>query len=145
MPKFRDYFRKMTEENQELFAEFAAIHARYAMDKADNQEKFNEVGEKVQEVVREWEGRLCGYSERGDKAVFSKNSAEKFQAEVKAFFPLIDFVGVEVVKKGSETNKANTMDETNKTSERAEVDPDVAEIDEMGLENVDDFVIKKLL
>lgn len=145
MPKFRDYFRQMTAENQELFGDFAAVHAKYALDKSANQEEFNRIGAVIQEVVREWEGRLCGYSERGDNAVFSKNLAEKFYGEVKAFFPLYDFIGIEVVKPGVKVDKVEQVEELKKVKEVAKVvDKDMAEIDAMDMNNVDDFVIKKL-
>ena len=128
MPKYRDYFRKMIDENSEMFEEFAKLHAKYAEDRSANQEEFNEKGEKVVEVIREWEGRLCGKTEKGDKAVFSAGLADKYWGEVKAFFPMIDFVGVEVVKKA----KSTAVKKVEKEVEI--VDRDMAEIDMMDVD-----------
>lgn len=96
MPKFREYFREMIDTHEEEFKEFADVHALYAQDKKKWQDEFNQKGEVVNEIIRTWESRLCGKSERGNNAVFSSRLAEKFRGEVKAFFPLIDFVGVKI-------------------------------------------------
>jgi len=145
MPKFRDYFRQMMDENQEMFANFAQVHTKYQQDKQQWQEEFNKQGEKVVEVVREWEGRLCGHQEKGDKAVFSANLAEKFWGEVKAFFPLIDFVGVEVVKKADpkkviEVRRVQEVQEVKKE----DMDPDIWEIEKITLTSVEDFDMKRI-
>ena len=149
MPKYRDYFRRMTDENQEMFAEFAEVHAKYQQDKSEWQSEFNEKGVKVVEVVREWEGRLCGHSEKGDKSVFSARLADKFWGEVKAFFPLIDFVGVEVVKQGKQKktlgeskNQKNT--EMKSEEEEESMDSDLWEIERITLDSTENFDIKRI-
>lgn len=96
MPKYRDMFRQMLDEHQDEFNSFADVHARYAENKKKWQNEFNTQGAEILEIIRVWEQRLCGKTEKGDKAVFSSRLAEKFWDEVKAFFPLIDFVGVEI-------------------------------------------------
>lgn len=136
MPKYRDYFRKMLEENEELFANFSQVHSKYANDKQTHQEEFNKVGDEVMLVVREWEGRLCGHSEKGQYAKFSSTLADKFWEEVKAFFPLIDFVGVKVTV--APTKPAFVVNEPNNGREE---DPDMREIDEF---DPDEFEIRKL-
>jgi septation ring formation regulator EzrA len=102
MTKYQEYFQKMMEANKELFASFRKIHDEYhlAEDTDSLQEKFNSEGEKIMAVVREWEGKLCSQSEKGGYGVFTGNLAEKFQAEVKKEFPMIDHVGI-IVKKFS--------------------------------------------
>jgi len=96
MTKYKKYLNKMLEENQNLFASFEKIHQKYMKDRSTHQQKFNSIGSKVVETVRDYEARLCGHSEKGVYAKFSANLAEKFQAEVKKIFPLIDFVGVTI-------------------------------------------------
>ena len=96
MPKYRDIFRQMIEEHEQEFKNFAEVHAKYASNKKQWQDEFNKQGVELLEIIRVWEQRLCGKTEKGNKAVFSTRLAEKFWAEIKAFFPLIDFVGVEV-------------------------------------------------
>lgn len=92
----------MKETNKELFASFRKIHDEYHLseDTDSLQEKFNIEGEKVLVVVREWEGRLCSQSEKGGYGAFTGNLTEKFQAEIKKEFPMIDHVGI-IVKKFS--------------------------------------------
>ena len=141
MPKFRDYFRQMLEENEELFSEFALIHRAYETDKSKNQNEFNKQGVIIVELVREWEGKLCGFSEKGEYAKYSKNLAEKFQGEVKTIFPLIDFVGVEI--RAGKKMVAPASIEKKLVEEIAETDPDILEIEKLEVLD-DDFKIKKL-
>jgi hypothetical protein len=85
----------MFKENQTLFDEFTKIHDLYKTDDSKYQKEFNQIGEKVTEVIREWERRLCQYSEKGNNAVYSKNLSEKFWAEIRSVFTHIDLVGCE--------------------------------------------------
>ena len=94
MPKFRQYFRQMTEENQDLFANFKIIHDQYQENQDKYQDEFNRQGKVIVEVIREWEKRLCGHMEKGDNARYSSQLSDKFWNEVRAFFPMIDYVGV---------------------------------------------------
>src|SRR4030042_6799892 len=98
MPKYKAYFKKMLEENEILFAKFTEVHAAYDLDPQSNQRVFNEVGEKVQEVIRDYESRLCHHSEKGEFSRYTANLAEKFQAEVKKLYPKIDFIGISTSK-----------------------------------------------
>ena len=84
----------MLRDNQHLFDRFAHIHADYGLDPDQHQEEFNRIGVKVLKVVREWENKLCSQSEKAGYGTFTGNLAEKFQAEVKNHFPLIDHVGL---------------------------------------------------
>jgi len=95
MPKYRDVFRQMIKENEATFVRFMEAHQKYEKDRRAWQTEFNDAGEEVMKLVRHYEHILCGKTERGDNAVFSSKLADKFKAEVKAFFPLIDFVGAE--------------------------------------------------
>lgn len=90
----------MLEGNKEFFEKFRELHNSYTLDQDKWQEEFNREGEKVLKVIHEWENKLCSQSEKGGYGVFTGNLAEKFQAEVKKEFPLIDHVGI-IVKKFS--------------------------------------------
>lgn len=107
MTKYKEYFKRMVEENKELFDQFAKLHTDYGMDNnkqslavgtSKYQEEFNQKGEKVLAVIHEWENRLCSHSEKAGYANYTGNLAEKFQQEVKSHFPLIDHIGI-IVKK----------------------------------------------
>jgi hypothetical protein len=95
MPKYRQIFRQMLDENEVLFADFKVLHDKYADDQEKWQREYNEQGKPVIKLIQDWERRLCGQMERGNNAVFSSTLADKFWTEVRAFFPMIDFVGVE--------------------------------------------------
>lgn len=84
----------MLDDNKALFDEFRKLHSDYTVSPDSLQEKFNLEGEKVLEVVREYERRLCANQERGMYTKFSANLAEKFQNEVRNEFPMIDHIGL---------------------------------------------------
>ena len=88
----------MLDENKELFDSFTRLHFEYSMDQDNMQEKFNEEGEKVLDIIRDYENRLCSNTERGMYNRYSAGLAEKFQAIIKSHFPLIDHVGLIVEK-----------------------------------------------
>lgn len=137
MPKYRDYFRQMLDENEELFTSFAEVHQKYTTDRTKHQAEFNKVGEPVATLVMEWEQKLCGTSERGNYAKYSAKLAEKFRSEVKAFFPMIDFIGLKVVKPATREVKPAPI----ATKPTPPKDKDLAQIDAM---DMDDFDIPKL-
>ncbi len=143
MPKYRDYFRRMLAVESELFEEFGAVHAKYEKNQERNQDEFNRVGKRVVEVIREWENKLCDRTERGVHSKFSSRLAEKFQEEVKTFFPLIDFVGVEVTRPAVDF-VVNGKKNEEKVSEE-EMDTDILEIEKIAVLDDDGFTLKKLL
>ena len=98
MVKYKEYFSKMRDENKKLFAEFLGIHNLYKSDKFKYQTEFNTKGLEVRKIVEDWDRRLCGHMEAGKNAAYSARLSEKFWAEVKTIFPLIDFVGVTIKK-----------------------------------------------
>lgn len=105
MTKYKEYVERMLENNKELFADFRKLHDKYASDQEKYQEEFNEEGEKVSVVIREWEGKLCRQSEKAGYGSYTSGLAEKFQAEVKKVFPLIDHIGIIVKKEPAFTLK----------------------------------------
>jgi sugar-specific transcriptional regulator TrmB len=96
MTKYKEYMQKMLHENREIFDEFKKIHDNYALNSNGLQEEFNKQGEKILEVVREYENRLCSNTERGMYNKFSTGLAQKFQDEVRKEFPMIDHVGLKI-------------------------------------------------
>lgn len=98
----------MVEANKELFDRFAKVHTAYGLNEEGHQAEFNKVGEEVLKVIREWENRLCHQSEKAGYANYTGGLAEKFQAEIKSHFPLIDHVGI-IVKKRSPASDGFTL------------------------------------
>lgn len=101
MVKYKEYIKKMLDENREIFDEFKKIHDEYALSSNGLQERFNKKGEKILEIVREYENRLCTNTERGMYNKFSTGLAQKFQDEVRKLFPMIDHVGLKVAKENN--------------------------------------------
>ena len=98
MTKYKDYFRRMLTEHKKVFDEFKALHANYGMDEEKYQEEFNKEGTKILAIAHEWENRLCKSSEGAGFGTFTVKLAEKFQAELRSAFPLIDHVGIIAVR-----------------------------------------------
>ena len=94
MTKHEEYYQRMIDENPEIFSLFMDIHDKYVLDSQQWQTKFNLIGEKVVEIIRDWEKRLCRESERGKFGKFSDKLADKFWVLVRKDFSKIDFVGV---------------------------------------------------
>ena len=84
----------MLSAHAEMFKAFDEIHALYVLDPDANQKRFNEEGERILEVIREYENRLCNKSQRTGYAAYTARLAEKFQELVKTRYPQIDHVGV---------------------------------------------------
>lgn len=88
MPKYKEYYQQMIDVNRELFDKFSTL------DPAVNETEFNEVGRKVQDVIRDYEDRLCGHSESSQYGKFSSTLADKFWDLIRADFPKVDYIGV---------------------------------------------------
>ena len=106
--KYKDYFNQMFSENRDLFHQFMVISQQYSVDKSAHQVEFNRLGQTVTEIIRDWERRLCRQMEKGKNSVFSARLADKFWAEVRKFMPLIDLVGVEIIKADSRSARLPT-------------------------------------
>jgi len=87
---------RMLEANPDLFKEFKLVHDNYSIEQERIQDKFNEIGAKVMEIVNEWENKLCRQSEKGGYSQFSPKLAEKFRDELRKLFPYIDHIGIQV-------------------------------------------------
>lgn len=96
MTKYKQTFDEMVKKNRELFIKFKITHDMYATDPKTWRQQFNDEGKQVLDIIRDYENRLCGFSEQGQYSKFSANLSEKFWAEVRKNYPRIDFVGIKV-------------------------------------------------
>lgn len=94
MPKYKEYFQKMLDQNKEVFDKFRIIHDEYTLNPDKFQEKLNAEGSKIMYIVRKYEDMLCGRSEGTGYGAYSGKLAEKFQEEVRKHFPQIDSIGI---------------------------------------------------
>lgn len=90
----------MIDNNKEVFDKFRIIHDKYCLftDKDFLQDEYNQVGEKIMDIITEWEQRLCLQSEKAGYGSYSANLSEKFHEEIKKLFPMIDYIGLIVDK-----------------------------------------------
>ena len=93
--KYKEYIEKMLIEHAVEFDRFKNIHNLFTKDRITHRILFNEEGAVIVDIVRDYEKRLCGGVERGNKAQYSSRLAEKFWTVIRTMFPLIDFVGCE--------------------------------------------------
>lgn len=84
----------MLEVHKDLFTRFQDIHDKYVANPTQYQREFNDIGSQVMEVVRKYENKLCGTTERGGYGKYSHNLSDKFWSGIRTLFPKIDFVGV---------------------------------------------------
>lgn len=88
----------MWDSHKNDLAAFQDVHDAYKANQRDMNRKkdFDAVGKQARSIMEEWDARLCQQMEKGHNAVFSSKVSEKFWAEVKKDFPLVDLVGVEI-------------------------------------------------
>ncbi len=96
MSKYKQLFDEMLIKNRELFIKFKITHDLYVNDPKNNKEEFNELGQQILPIIRDYENRLCGHSEQGQFSKYSANLSDKFWAEVRKNYPRIDFVGITI-------------------------------------------------
>lgn len=98
MTKYQKYYQQMWETHKAALTEFQAAHDHYRANQRDHSLKaaFDTVGKTARTIMEEWDARLCAQMEKGKNSVFSSKVSEKFWAEVKKDFPLVDLVGVEI-------------------------------------------------
>lgn len=96
--KYKQYFTLMEEQNKKLFADFFRVHQLFELEGAKYEEEFHQVGQKLVDVIRDWDRRLCAAMGKGAYSQYSQKLSEKFWDEARNVFPLIDRVGVRVKK-----------------------------------------------
>jgi len=94
MTKHEEYYQKMIDQNLKLFGRFQDLHDQYIINPSQFQIEYNQLGEQILNIIREWERKLCRDCERGQYSKFSNNLADKFWGLVRKDFAKIDFVGV---------------------------------------------------
>lgn len=86
----------MLDENKDFFDTFKILHDKYKDDQEKYQPEYNIQGEKALGIIRHYEQSLLSKSTTSQYAKFSGNLSDKFMEAVRGYFPMIDFVGVEV-------------------------------------------------
>lgn len=105
--KYKEYVDMMFEVHKEDFDNFKEIHSKFALEPDKYQDEFNEKGKPIQEIIQEFEDKLCRQSEKGGYGVYTSKLAEKFREEVKKTFSEIDKIGIKR-KKPFELPKLNS-------------------------------------
>ncbi len=95
-PKYRQILKDTYAQHEEVFAAFRPVHDEYAKNRQALQANFNQTGEKVMEILREAEQRLCRQTESGGYGQYSSKLADTFWKEVKKDWPYIEWVGVTI-------------------------------------------------
>lgn len=86
----------MLEENKDFFDSFKVLHDKYKTDQETYQAEYNIEGEKALEIIRHYEQSLLSKSSTSQFAKYSNNLSDKYWEAVRGYFPMIDFIGVEV-------------------------------------------------
>lgn len=86
----------MLEEHKEFFDNFKKLHDNYKNDDVTYQDEYNKEGEKALELIRRYEQSLVAKSTTSQYAKFSGNLSDKYWETVRNYFPMIDFVGVQI-------------------------------------------------
>jgi len=94
--KYLSLIKEMYQAHESEMAEFEKLHQAYEQNQKKWQKQFNDQGGKIVEIMRYYEKQLCGKSERSGMGVYSSKLAEKYWAEIKKRFSLIDFVGAKI-------------------------------------------------
>ena len=94
MTKFKEYYNRMYETHQAEFDAFRVIHDGYQMNRSEWAEQFHTEGMKLMAIIKDWERRLCNQMEKGANSQYSAKLAEKFMAEIKKHYALIERIGV---------------------------------------------------
>jgi hypothetical protein len=94
MKQYQVIYQLMIDQNHDLFKRFFEIHEQYVLSPKANQDAFNTIGRDVQDVVHDYERRLCGKTESGQYSKFSANLSDKFWGLLRKDYPKIDFIGI---------------------------------------------------
>ncbi len=94
MRQYQLIYQTMIDENKAAFDKFFTIHQRYVQNPKLTQAEFNTVGREIQDIIHDYERRLCGKTEGGMYSKFSQNLSEKFWEIIRKDFPKIDYIGV---------------------------------------------------
>ena len=94
MRQYQFIYQTMIDENKDAFNKFFTLHEEYVKQPQRVQKEFNTVGKEIQNIIHDYERRLCGKTEGGMYSKFSQNLSEKFWDIIRKDFPKIDYIGV---------------------------------------------------
>jgi len=92
--KYKNYIDLMYNQNQELFEKFVIVHDNFANNPKEHGMQFHKEGQKVIDIMRDWERRLCRNMGKGQFSAYAVKLSEKYWLEIEKKFPLIRKVGV---------------------------------------------------
>jgi hypothetical protein len=93
---YKKAYQEMVDKYSEQFLAFSQIHDRFKADQNTWKDKFDELGLPLVRIISDTENRLCSKMEKSHQGQYSAKLADKFRAEVKAHYPLIELVGVTI-------------------------------------------------
>ena len=96
--KYKEYYQKMLDENKILFEQFSIINKKFSFDPSSCEADFHLIGQKVLDIIRDWDRRLCSAMGKGVYSSYSQKLSEKFWDLARVDFDQIDMVGVKVKK-----------------------------------------------
>ena len=94
MPKYKEYYQQMIDLNKDLFTKFKVVHDNFSQQPDKFRSEYNEIGREVQDIIRDWENRLCAHSENSSFGKFSSSLSDKFWDLIRKDYPKIDEIGV---------------------------------------------------
>ena len=94
--KYKEYYQKMVDQHPDKFAAFLKVHDAFVSDPEKNETAFHTEGQKILDIIRDWDRRLCASMGRGKFSGYTQQLSEKFWNEVRKDFSLIDKVGVKI-------------------------------------------------
>ncbi|MBU0975433.1 MAG: hypothetical protein ABIE03_03850 [Patescibacteria group bacterium] len=94
--KYKRIFEEIWEGNKALFQEFFMLNNDYADARNRNklEEKFQNIGGKVKNLLTDGENELCRAMENTNNRVYSSKVADKYWDEIRKYFKYMDLVGV---------------------------------------------------
>jgi phage-related protein len=95
-PKYKEFFELMIKNNKEEFENFRKLQHKYLQNPSLHQKELNQKGLVIQQIVYQWQDKLCNRSESTGYASFTSSLAEKFISEVQKEFPHFSSIGITV-------------------------------------------------
>jgi hypothetical protein len=94
--RYKKIFEEIWSKNEKLFQSFFLLNNEYEDISKRNEleDKFQEVGTKVQKLLKKGEDELCRQMEKSEHRRYSTGLADKYWDEVRKYFKYIDMVGV---------------------------------------------------
>lgn len=94
MVKYKQVYTDTVAAHKAEFESFREIHDLYKSNQKKYAKHYNIQGKKIRDYLDRAVNVLCGKSESSGHGMFSSVLADKFWAEVRADYPMVDFIGV---------------------------------------------------